>query len=417
MREDKSSTHSSSNGSTLIKINPKSEMPDDEVAAQPVAVKQPVAPPRRKRGSSTYDSASEYGDYSYKPTVRRSASEEILALGQSAKDRIDVDYSEKSGWQHAKVKRSASDRHSMQAALNDLAEEEGDDIYTRVALPRSKSFLSMNNQERNELFSVMKANKLNSVDDLLEEIVSPQGMSFTEMKPAQREMLMKLAMNLSKDEIYHRSKQIMRKHNKKKNNMGGLMSVPNKDLDTDTDASAISNVLKATKRSLFKFTSMRQSKKDIISPIRKSQISSPIQIQHKPAPSVISGGSVVRRKKNQAPPPPENPIRHRKLPPIPTETATTGCNDHECSDPNCCDAETKCYCSLRNKMKNHGNKHNLTASCNDVCSDTDKCYCSLKMKTKSGAKFYEVNLDSGKANKKNPEKNQKLQEINIVIVI
>lgn len=56
---------------------------------------------------------------------------------------------------------------------------------------------------------------LHSMDDILSVIIDPDGMSFNDLKPIYKEFLLKLAVTLTKDELYLKSKSIMRRQKKK----------------------------------------------------------------------------------------------------------------------------------------------------------------------------------------------------------
>lgn len=90
------------------------------------------------------------------------------------------------------------------------------DIYTKVAIPRSKSFMNVSGQYNlQELFKELREKEgIESVDDILREVISSGGMSFNKIKPVYREMLMKLVMTMSKDEIFIRSQNIMNEQKK-----------------------------------------------------------------------------------------------------------------------------------------------------------------------------------------------------------
>ena len=91
------------------------------------------------------------------------------------------------------------------------------DVYTRVAIPRSKSFMNVSSQYNlQELFRELKEKEgVESIDDVLKKIISPNGISFNEIKPVYRELLLKLAMTMSQDEIFQRSKNIIQQEKKK----------------------------------------------------------------------------------------------------------------------------------------------------------------------------------------------------------
>ncbi|GBP97677.1 hypothetical protein EVAR_91862_1 [Eumeta japonica] len=128
---------------------------------------------------------------------------------------------------HAPLRRSHSGRQSL---------SEAGDILTKVAIPRSGSFLNAggltryksighrNNGKKgggsplgfNELFNEFKVQEnLHSMDEILNAIIDAEGMSFNDLKPIYKEFLLKLAVTLTKDEIFQHSKAIMRKQKKK----------------------------------------------------------------------------------------------------------------------------------------------------------------------------------------------------------
>ncbi|CAH0402725.1 unnamed protein product [Chilo suppressalis] len=113
---------------------------------------------------------------------------------------------------------------------------ESGDILTKVAIPRSGSFLNAggltryksigqrNNGKKgggsplgfNELFNEFKVQEnLHSMDEILNAIIDAEGMSFNDLKPIYKEFLLKLAVTLTKDEIFQHSKAIMKKQKKK----------------------------------------------------------------------------------------------------------------------------------------------------------------------------------------------------------
>ena len=57
---------------------------------------------------------------------------------------------------------------------------------------------------------------MDSIDDVLRRVISPDGMSFNDIKPVYRELLLKLAMTMSQDEIFERSKTIMASNKKRR---------------------------------------------------------------------------------------------------------------------------------------------------------------------------------------------------------
>ncbi|ENN72472.1 hypothetical protein YQE_10814, partial [Dendroctonus ponderosae] len=132
------------------------------------------------------------------------------------------------------LKRVQSIRKRNEDAVRQ--KENSGDIFTKVTIPRSGSFLntggltryknkaSRNNESATggsplgfkEIFHELSMQEgLHSMDDILSVIIDPDGMSFNDLKPIYKEFLLKLAVTLTKDELYLKSKSIMRRQRKK----------------------------------------------------------------------------------------------------------------------------------------------------------------------------------------------------------
>ncbi|KAK7870686.1 hypothetical protein R5R35_009851 [Gryllus longicercus] len=238
----------------------------------------PVRPPRRKTKSTT-SSASEDSE---EPIViqkglppKQSKSPQPMDNGGRSKDpsgdapsRIRHNRSESEpctgtvgvAMQQGPlgVRRTASDLHGYNASAVlppfGVDSYEGGDILTKVAIPRSRSFLNAGGPHTRygrrqsmgpgfgpggfegggggggngsplgfkELFAEFRIQEgLNSMDDILNAIIDAEGMSFNDLKPIYKEFLLKLAVTLTKDELYQRSKSIMRRQRKKMNRRKG----------------------------------------------------------------------------------------------------------------------------------------------------------------------------------------------------
>ena len=175
--------------------NSRSQSMDDATSQMDTAVDEDLQQSntmRRKKqslGRSHSAKISDHGD-SYKRRVKRSASE----------------------------RRSVADEEEDQEELSEEDEETGTvrrrkkgDVFTKVAMPRSKSFMNVSGPYNlQELFKELKDKEgIESVDDILRQVISREGMSFNRTSPMYRELLMKLAMSLSADEMFIRSKNIM----------------------------------------------------------------------------------------------------------------------------------------------------------------------------------------------------------------
>ncbi|XP_071536068.1 uncharacterized protein [Panulirus ornatus] len=359
-----------------------SDTRDDERHVLSDSEMVPVRPPRKKR--SRHPESPSFGR-----ELRRANSEDLL------QSHIILDDTRAS---KRRLKRSVSDRH-----LSGFLLDPGD-VYTRVALPRSKSFMSVTNKYNFQdlLDDVKQKTGLNSVDELLKQVINPRGMSFSEMDPDQRDILLKLALTLSKDEIYQRSKHIMRKQTRGRSS--SLMSL----MDSDSDGSTISSVLRATKRSFSRLgsraSSLQSSYLKDKSPLRKLVNNNKSRYTYE---RTGRSSSATRRADNK-----ENEFSHmmegtgrkaapktpmpRRNPSRATEgyVSCSECGyDSECS--------SKCYCSLPRRSSSakphdkHAHKDDSPCDCDtESCAESEKCYCSLKRVKKNGLKMYEINLDS-----------------------
>lgn len=343
----------------------------------------PIRPPRRKRSLLSHSP-------SFGRELRRANSEDIL------QSHVILDDSRAS---KRRLTRSVSDRQ-----LGGFLLDPGD-VYTRVALPRSKSFMSVTNKYNFQdlLDDVKQKTGLNSVDELLKQVINPRGMSFSEMDPDQREVLLKLALTLSKDEIYQRSKNIMRKQTRGRSS--SLMSL----MDSDSDGSTISSVLRATKRSFSRLGSRASSLQSTYlkdkSPLRKLVNNKSRYTYERPGRS--SSSSIARRVDNK-----ENEFSHmlegtgrRAAPktPMPRRNPSRATEGYvscsECGYESEC--SSKCYCSLPRRSPaaqphdKHTHRNDSLCDCDtESCAESEKCYCSLKSVKKNGLKMYEINLDS-----------------------
>ncbi|XP_046386108.1 uncharacterized protein LOC124155926 [Ischnura elegans] len=173
------------------------------------SVSAPVRPPRRKK------SVSRYGD-----DARSSNSEDFLSL----EDEEETKKKEQPPLRRVSsalplLHKSSSSVSLSVPKMSMVSKDTSGDIFTRVAIPRSGSFLEHGANLRRsssmglaDLFLEVRAQEgLNSLDDILEKIVDTDGMSYARLKPLYREFLLKLAATLSRDELYQRSKSIMRR--------------------------------------------------------------------------------------------------------------------------------------------------------------------------------------------------------------
>ncbi|XP_052858492.1 uncharacterized protein LOC128266190 isoform X3 [Drosophila gunungcola] len=313
------------------------------------------------------------------------------------------------------------------------------DILTRVAIPRSGSFLNTGGLTRyksraarrhsgklgggggggggsplgfSELFNEFRLHEnLHSLDDILYAIIDADGMSFNDLKPIYKEFLLKLAVTLTQDELFQRSKNIMRRQKKKKQKR--RPSVNGSQKKSKSSFFGTKSLKKVFQ--LGQFRSCRgklskptaKAKEATLDSQGKRRISPPIiigppithchaQQQHQRNRAATSGSdvSVVRNEHTQG--------LNRN-----SSSGYVSCSECSYDSESCaCASADRCYCSLRTEHLNHKlrqknernmalatptrknsnggvlsqngagtlatNRHSLIS-----CRSDDKCYCSM----------------------------------------
>ncbi|KRT84723.1 hypothetical protein AMK59_297, partial [Oryctes borbonicus] len=311
-----------------------------------------------------------------------------------------------------------------------LTKENSGDILTKVTIPRSGSFLNAGGLTRykskvqrnnglatggsplgfSELFNEFRLQEgLHSVDEILGVIIDPEGMSFNDLKPIYKEFLLKLALTLTKDELYQRSKLIMRRQKKKllRNNSmhskkrqvpvynkfkrlkhifqkiklakENKMIATSSENDAKLPESSLSSSsydtrhfkpkeVKITRRQSYKKRSSNKSRRDRVSTSEESDFFS------------------LRRKKT----PQTNSNQNRN-----SSSGYVSCSECSYDSDTCtCISADKCYCSLGNKTCKYSpetSEKKVKCCCTnekadfiwcgcdtDSCTDSNKCYCSIK---------------------------------------
>nr|XP_040567231.1 LOW QUALITY PROTEIN: uncharacterized protein LOC121116980 [Lepeophtheirus salmonis] len=260
------------------------------------------------------------------------------------------------------------------------------DVYTRVAIPRSKSFMNVTSQYNlQELFKELKEKEgVESIDDVLKKIISPDGISFNEIKPVYRELLLKLAMTMTQDEIFQRSKNIIsqKKSTKSQNNNNSSGSGPSK--NDGILGSFFNKKNKNGEESSSNSTSSVFSSSNNLKIITKADISNPIPITGK-----YSNSSTQTRPVKSAPLP---PVPQSKLLEDEAYSCCGGCGtDYETvdySDCSCISSSSplvnakKCsnVGTLASSSSSSSSISSTIVSCNcdyGSCDSNDKCYCTL----------------------------------------
>ena len=321
----------------------------------------PTRPPRRKQSPAS----------SLQGTLRRSSSEDVIRTGYESNENPHrlKKYS---------IRRNASKR---------IAEPE-----KRTSLPNGTTYANLSGENMRDTDS--NTIVLRNIDDVLKAVINPNGMSFTEMSPQHRELLMKMALILSKDEIYEKSKSIMRSHRDRSGSYGGC--------ESDSDASAIVSVINATKRSISRFSSRATTSfkpstlKERVPNIKGYNTHQGVlniqDGQHKDKePNVRTIQYTSNLNSSLDKKTPKTPMVKRGKSGY--HSSYSECDyDSECS--------SRCYCSTTVKQqKNLTNRTSRTSGvrsgCDtESCAESEKCYCSLKRINTNGLKLYEINLDT-----------------------
>ncbi|XP_040579009.1 uncharacterized protein [Lepeophtheirus salmonis] len=256
------------------------------------------------------------------------------------------------------------------------------DIYTKVAMPRSRSFMNVNGQYNlQDLFKELRDKEgIESVDDVLRLVISPHGMSFNKIPPMYRDLLMKLVMSMSKDEIFIRSKNIMMEELKKskKKKKGFLLgkrkkstSIKAKDLDKELKKLTIGNPVPIDLDQIQKFP---PSKAIDLNLIKKTQERS-VFINAKPIQSSSNSSSSSTKKMSST---------NNKLSLSNSRRISSGESEYkscsECGYTSVCG--TLCSCSSMEEsssLPSASRKSNSNPSSNCTCKDCDESlsiYCS-----------------------------------------
>lgn len=180
------------------------------------------------------------GQHRKKPNINRLSSIREMSSSEPATGHTDPQKSLSPPKRPPRRTKLKNDPHN-EIKSDDTSNESNDngDILTKVAIPRSNSFLNTNRLSSRykgirdtetpaqksslsplgfmEMFNELQSQEgLKTVDEILNVIIKEEGMSFNELKPIYKEFLLKLALVLSKDELYNRSKTIMKKQKTKK---------------------------------------------------------------------------------------------------------------------------------------------------------------------------------------------------------
>ncbi|KAI5724398.1 uncharacterized protein LOC103515981 [Diaphorina citri] len=321
---------------------------------------------------------------------------------------------------------------------NDMNKEnKNGDILTRVAIPRSTSFLKTDSSSRNSLNYTVKSHGhpvetrktsssklglneifqelrnqegLNNLDEILDVILNPEGMSFNNLKPIYKEFIVKLALILTKDEFYDKCKIIMNKQKKRKKKMK-RKKVLNRFINSEINSLLSCGKKKLLRKtSIYKNTLMKKRR-----PLAKKRKSSQKIFRPKDDKNMLLNNDMntssgyftysectydtdsctcisadkcycnnhSSRGLSMSPALTMLPHKHNLLRPDRTPNGKTY-NTMSSTFPNCSTFQSRynedqhCYHCFRYKTSRPREDNGLICECDtESCTASDKCYCNM----------------------------------------
>ncbi|KAL0867792.1 hypothetical protein ABMA27_008499 [Loxostege sticticalis] len=292
------------------------------------------------------------------------------------------------------LKRTQSGRKSL---------NESGDILTKVAIPRSGSFLNAggltryksighrNNGKKgggsplgfNELFNEFKVQEnLHSMDEILNAIIDAEGMSFNDLKPIYKEFLLKLAVTLTKDEIFQHSKAIMKKQKKKILRRNSVFQNKRRKIFKGA------NGLRMVFRMPFGKDVRKKEKKNQISSFDLQNINNNKEPVSESSVSTSSYDLRHFRPKEPVVPPPKRPGTRQRNSKRSDKVVQVSKRNGKVSRPGerTSASEDSDFLTLSNRLGcQNRNSSSGYVSCSECESEScvDRCYCSLKGDCKS----------------------------------
>ena len=253
------------------------------------------------------------------------------------------------------------------------------DLLTKVSIGRTKSFVKTGNQYNlQELFRELKEKEgVDSIDDVLKRVISPNGMSFNDIKPVYRELLLKLAMTMSQDEIFERSKSIMASNKKNR-----------KKLRDSEHSGSLGSFFKSFSRPGSKTNSLQTPKNKVPTTLEKVETTSKPPKSNKPSrgktltKADISGPLPIVGDLNK---PSSSQLKDRSAGKEElVDDAYVSCS--ECAYESVCGFNS-CTCRIKKPLRPTGQdirnlitkSKDAVSECDaDSCISSEKCYCSLR---------------------------------------
>lgn len=249
----------------------------------------------------------------------------------------------------------------------------------------------------NELFNEFKVQEnLHSMDEILNAIIDAEGMSFNDLKPIYKEFLLKLAVTLTKDEIFQHSKAIMKKQKKKI--LRRNSSFQNKRRKIFKGASGL--------RMVFRMPFGKDLKKDKNKQLGSLEFSSVSNNKEPISESSVSTSSYDLRQfrpKEASLSPPKRQMMRQRNSKRSDKMVHVSKRNGKVSRPGerTSTSEDSDFLTLSNRLGcQNRNSSSGYVSCSECESEScmDRCYCSLKdCKSKCYCSHTEVKQDPAKS--------------------
>lgn len=215
------------------------------------------------------------------------------------------------------------------------------------------------------------------MDDILNAIIDSEGMSFNDLKPIYKEFLLKLAVTLTKDEIFQHSKAIMKKQKKKILRRNSIFQ--NKGRKILKSAHGLKMVFRLP---FSKDLRKKERKKHLNSLDFHSTITNNAKVSESSVSTSSYDLRQFRPKEPPLPPPKRQPVRPRN-PKRSEKVVHVSKRSGKISRPGerASTSEDSDFLTLSNRVGcQNRNSSSGYVSCSECESEgcVDRCYCSLK---------------------------------------
>lgn len=225
----------------------------------------------------------------------------------------------------------------------------------------------------NELFNEFKVQEnLHSMDEILNAIIDPEGMSFNDLKPIYKEFLLKLAVTLTKDELFQHSKAIMKKQKKKTLRRNSIFQTKRRKIFKGASG------LRMVFRMPFGKDVRKKEQKILPSDFQKTTTKEPVSES-----SVSTSSYDLRQFRPKEPilPPPKRQVSRQKQSKRSDKSVHVSKRGKSRPGERTSTSEDSDFLTLSNRLGcQNRNSSSGYVSCSECESEScaDRCYCSMK---------------------------------------